>query len=322
MAKAKLNKEELRKMVEFNRKHENFLLMPNEVIEMLVKDEELTDGTAIAVAYSYIFLITWLYRYTKYGALSFDTINVKGIKTMLGLSPTNNTYDYIIKKGGILDRLKITETHNFNEAPITVWVDKEDNYGYPEFTYFKELEDDSKAYSLNGQTTKKKTIKEPLLATGMRKPLGEEEEEYNGTFFEGGKEFTHMIPFEAFLECITNPKLGCEAFYLYSFVQCRMGGGEVVSISQEGIMKNSGFKSTSLNKYMKELKAFGLIGGIPEDFCLERGTLHTDSSTYWTNDISQWKYTPDYNFKTRNVYHVTSHIDYVGTSVETIEKKA
>lgn len=317
--KKRLNKLELKRIVQYSNK-ENYLLVPNEVLEILVKDEKLNEKKAphLAFAYTYLYLITWLYRYAKYGVMGLEDITKSSIFKMMGISETSKEYDYIIKKGGVLDRLGLTATLSYTKAPIGWCTNKEERHGFPEFTYFYELEDISKQIILNGQTTKRRQIKEPLLATGFRNPFNEEgcEEDYNGTFYEEGKQYTHQVGFDVFMECMTNPKLGFVSFYLYAFIKTRMGARTEVNISLDGITKYSGILPTTRDKYLRELKGFCLIGSMPEDFCLERGEYHTESSMYWIKDISQWLSVPNYNFPKRKVYHVSTHVDYVESSME------
>lgn len=315
----RITKAELKYMVEYNEK-ENYLLIPNEVFKMLIKDDELNKKKAphIAFAYSYLFLITWLYRYAKYGVMSFQNITKPEIFKLLGVSRTSKEYDYIIKKGGILDRLNLTSTLSYTEAPIRWRTTEEDGHGFPEFSYFNELEGSTKQLMLNGQSTKRLQIKEPLLATSFRNPLNQEggEEEYNGTFYEEGKQYTHMVGFEVFIECMTNSNLGFTAFYLYAFIKARMGANSTVSISLEGITKYSGILPSTRDKYLKELKGFGLIGSTPENFCIERGQFQTEPSSYWIQGTSNWSSEPNYNFPKRKVYHVSTHVDYGKTNEE------
>ncbi|MEM5011890.1 hypothetical protein WKH57_14300 [Niallia taxi] len=313
MAKTRLTKSELKSIVQYDYKdRENYLLMPNEVIEILINNEELsrTKAPHVAFAYTYLYLITWLYRYAKYGEMTLKNSKKSSLFMIIGISETSKEYDYIIKKGGILDRLGLTSTVSYPQAPIKWYVNDEDGYGFPEFMHFNELSDESKQAILKGQTTRRNQIKEPLLATGLRKPLNNEEE-YNGTFYDGGKEYTHMVDFKVFIECMTNPKLGYVAFYLYSFLKARTGAESVVTISLEGISKYSGLLPTTRDKYLKELKGFSLIGSSPEDFCLGRGDYRTEPSMYWCNGAEKFRGEPNYNFAKRKVYHVSTHNDYV-----------
>src|SRR5690554_6347237 len=60
----------------------------------------------IPVIFTYWWLINYLWKYAKYGEIE---IGVTDIKKMLKLSPTTKSYDYIIKKGGLLDNKKWTK---------------------------------------------------------------------------------------------------------------------------------------------------------------------------------------------------------------------
>lgn len=315
----KLTKSKLKETMGYNKK-EHYLLMPNEVFEIMVKDVELNRKNAphIAFAYSYLFLITWLYRYAKYGMMASQDITKANLFRLLGVSSTSKEYDYIIKKAGVLDRLGLTATLSYTEAPIRWRTTEEDRHGYPEFFCFNELDESIKKIMLNGQTTKRLQIKEPLLATGFRNPLNESgcDEEYNGTFYEEGKQYTHLIDFEVFLECMSNKKLGYSAFYLYAFMKSRMGADSVVAISLDGITKYSGVLPSTRDKYLRELKGFGLIGCLPENYCIDRAQYHTEPNTYWMKETAEWLKEPNYNFPKRKVYHVSTHTDYERSNVE------
>lgn len=246
----KMTNSELKVMLDYDYKgRENYLLMPNEVIEKLVKDEEFYNVKAphVAVAYTYLFLITWLYRYGKYGKMELNDTTKKAIFKIMGIAETSKEYDYIIKKDGVLDRLGITETLSFTKAPMYWSADEDGNYSFPQFYLFEDMNDEYKEIWFKGTTTKRRQIKEPLLATGFRNPLNEEgcEEDYNGTFFDEGKQFTLMVGMDAFIKCMTTTDLGINAFYVLSFIRSRYGKNGEVSISLDTISDLSGIKSTT-----------------------------------------------------------------------------
>lgn len=322
MTKNIITKQELETVLQFNKKYENYLLMPNEVIEKLVKCKELEDSTAVAVAYAYTYLITYMYRYAKYGVMAFEETSVKGIKKMLGLSPTNNTYDYIIKKGGVLDQLGITKTLSMTQSPIAVWVDMEHDFEFPEFQLFADLEDETKEIILNGQTMKKRTFKYPVLALEEREPI--EGLACNGTIFGAGKDYTHMIPMEAFLKCMSNPELGATAFYLYAFIRARYGKNKSVQISLNGISDNSGIRPTTRDKYLKLLRQYGMIGVQVEDFVVGRDDynahIETESNTYWIFE-TDFNSVKEEALQTRKIVSVF-HLGDIEFSDEARAKKA
>lgn len=324
MAKTQLTKLEFIEMVVYDYKgRENYLLMPNEIIGMLVKDEKLIKVNAphVAVAYTYVFLITWLYRYAKYGKMELSDTTDKAIKKIMGISETSKEYNYIFKKGGVLDRLGLTATHSFNKAPINWYPVEEGDFSIIEFQLFEEMFEEIKQIWTGGETLKRRQVKEPLLATGFRNPFNEEgcEEDYNGTFFEGGKEYTHMVGMDAFIKCMTTGDLGINAFYMLSFIRSRYGANDGVSISLETISEESGIKPTTRDTALKMLKGYHMLICMPSNFCLERGDYKTEPSTYWVvEDSSDWSNTPNYNFITRKVYHVTTHPDFVESGAKEI----
>jgi hypothetical protein len=315
MAKTQLTKSELEGIVEYDYKgRENYLLMPNEVIEMLVKDEELnrTNAPHVAVAYTYVFLITWLYRYAKYGSVELENTTQKAILKIMSISETNKEYSYIFKKGGVLDRLGVTATHSFAKAPVRWFPDEVGDYGFPQFMFFEEWDDEIKNILTGGASLKRRQVKEPQLATGYRNPLNKEDEVdgYNGTFYDNGKEYTHMVGMAAFIKCVTTEDLGINAFYMLSFLRSRYGKNTHVSISLDTISAESGMKPSTRDKALKMLKAYHMLFCLPSNFCLERGEHKTESSTYsLVEDSREWNDKPIFNFPTRKVYHVTTHVD-------------
>lgn len=278
------NTRELRKILNYDDK-ENYLLMPNEVMEML-KDSELKDarGEHIVVAYSYLYLTTWMYRYSKYSDIDLLYTTTKGLKNILGVSPTSVSYNYIIKKNGLLDELGLTRTESFTEAPVQ-WEFNHDDKEFIDFTLFNELSDDLQKVMSGGQSVKRRQIKYPVLALENRTPS--DDFESNGTFFGGGKERTHRISFEAFMKCVTTEDLGVIGFYLYSFIRSRYGNGKNVQISIKGIVRESGLAETTVVKYLKLLREYELIGAKVEDYVVGRDLgsgIETESNTYWVYD--------------------------------------
>lgn len=71
--------------------------------------KHIENSKHLAFAYSYIYYITYLYRYCKHTASNVQ-ITQEAIKKTLGYSPKNKTVDYIIKKGGLLDTIQYTLT--------------------------------------------------------------------------------------------------------------------------------------------------------------------------------------------------------------------
>lgn len=89
--------EEIKKLVQFNEYngYESKLYMPNEIFADLKANIKNTPH--IAFAYSYIYLVTWMYRYTKH-IVGQEVISNSTIKEILGYSAVTRTINYLIKK--------------------------------------------------------------------------------------------------------------------------------------------------------------------------------------------------------------------------------
>lgn len=291
MAKTKRNVQQFKKILQYDER-ERYLLMPNEAVELISKSDKLKGkdhSEHISVAYSYLYLSTWLYRYAKYGSMDSDMTIVKEMKNIIGVSPTGTSFDYIFKKGGVLDELGLTQTKSFTEAPMT-WAIEEEDKEYVEFQLFNEMSKDLQDTYTRGKSVKRRQIKYPVLALEEREPI--EDFSCNGTFFEGGKEYTHQISFEAFMKCMATEELGAIGFYLYSFIRSRYGSGKRVRISLEGIVRESGLKSTTVTKYMKSLREFGLVGAQVEDYVVGRDQF----SNHKTEANQYWVYEKDFDY--------------------------
>ena len=270
----------MREVLEYDER-ENYLLMPNEVVSTLAKSDMFKGNKAqhVSVAYSYLYLNTWMYRYAKYSEVDLDITTVKGIKNLLGLSPTSVSYDYIFKKNGVLDELGLTKTVPFGQAPVQ-WELLDDEM--IEFQEFNELSEDLKQVIVGDVSTRRRQIKYPVLAMEERNPL--EDIEVNGTFYPAGKEFTHQIPFNAFMKCVTNEEIGTIGFYLYSFIRSRYGKNDSVQISLKTIARESGMSEKTVNTYMMALREYGLMGVEVEDYVVGREMaegLETKANRYW-----------------------------------------
>ncbi|WP_440971068.1 hypothetical protein ACSS6N_12030 [Peribacillus frigoritolerans] len=256
----------------------------------------------VGVAYTYIYFITWLYRYAKYSTMDLQDTDISGIKEMLGYASTNKELNYIIRRNGVLDRLGITKTLTFKEAPVQ-WYLNEYHKDIVEWNYFEDMNDSLKGIGEN-INIKRRQIKEPLFATSERVVY---ERVYNGTFFD--KEHTHQMPFEVFVECMTNPELGCTAFYIYGYLasRCGLNGGQI-QVSIETIGNKTGIRNTTRDKALDALKKFRLIGCIAENFVFERGEHQTDSNTYWVYTDANWFTSSAIDYTKRRVIHISQHL--------------
>lgn len=227
----------------------------------------------IPFIFTYWWLINYLWKYAKYGEF---VIRVPDIKEMLNISPTTKTYDYIFKKGGLLDNNEWTD--NVTNYPIAYKYD-----GHIEYNMIHDFihSDDFERELYYQQYGKNYLVKKPLLAY----------ERLDGEYLKEGtiwsKEDVFTLTFREFNECMSNVKLGILGFYLYSYIKWKykMYGSSMVGITYKEFEKCTGYKERKIRIVLHELRDVGLI--------------HIDSNTERRID----------GIKTWNDYGI---VDYVG----------
>ena len=262
---------EMKQLLQFN-EHESKIFMPNEIFSDLQKN--IDNPSHVAFAYSYIYFITWAYRYAKYGTV-FQIIDQKFIKKILGYNENYKKLDYLIKQNGILEQMGYIRTEK--DFPVAYSYDEIDGLQFQYVDDFKEYTEYIKALNV----PKNFKIKFPVKAFYRDK---ESEEDYyeDGTFFYVDK--THLVPFEAFIFCMTNEDLGCTGFYLYAFLRCmnQIYGGYRVSL--ETLEEKTAIKGRTLDKYLDSLKKYNMIHCKVEDFVVGLGKGEKMPNTYFTNE--------------------------------------
>jgi len=226
-------------VVNFN-EEEGGIYIPNEIFnDIQGKLSEISSH--VAFAYSYYYLITYLYRFTKY-RLGEGYFTQAKLKEFLGYSATNKKVDFIIKKGGVLDELGYTET--ITDYPID-WHSNDLNmivFKYVRSLKSEEMQDVNKS-EVNSRNFKAKKPVKAFMREGYE----------CGTFY--GVENTHYIPVYDFLQCMYDKELGINAFYLYGFLRMmydKFPRGYKVSAPE--LMDLTGLKRSTLFKYMRKLE--------------------------------------------------------------------
>jgi hypothetical protein len=186
---------EIQELLQYYEK-ESKVFMPNEIFIDL--KGAVYNSPHLAFAYSYTYLVTWLYRYAKH--MSKDGLIDNGkLKEILGYNAITKGLDYLTKKNGLLDQLGCTET--VKDFP-TLWTFED---GDLEFEMYSENKEMLTTWNLPG----KYSIKYPVKAFHRY-----DEDVLDGTFYEIAS--THCIPFEVFMFCMSNNLIGTIGFYLYS----------------------------------------------------------------------------------------------------------
>ncbi|MGG0667711.1 hypothetical protein ABE073_04195 [Lederbergia citrisecunda] len=268
--------EELSGLLKYYHKESN-LFMPNEIFNDL--KSHIKTKTHIAFAYSYIYFITWLYRYAKHVNLTV-TMDNKQIKEILGYKATNQTLDYLIKRRGLLDKNEYTETTR--DYPIN-W-DYSSSEDELSFMMFSSLNDNESQYIKTFD--KRFFLKKPITAFNRIVKEAEEEIEVEGTFFDVSN--THNIPFEVFLFCMSNEKIGVTGFYLYSYLKHKndlFEGGYDVSLTH--LAEETGISLRSLNTYLGYLRRYKLVDCIHnmEFYVIDMPKEDRKANTYITRDF-------------------------------------
>jgi hypothetical protein len=241
--------------------HQNKLYIHNEIFEEL-KVLHNKGSSHVAFTYTYYYLISWLYRFTKYGELNID---VKMIKEILGYNATNKKLDYLIKKGGLLDEIGLTET--ITNYPL-LWTFED---GDLEFTMLNDFDEDiRKLY----QKQKGKNYKIKVPVKGLTRN-GE-----NGTFYD--IYYTHEMTFDLFAACMESD-LGCSGFYLYGYLKYRCNKFGEYNSSIERLGEEIGMSKNTVDKYLGILCREGLISYKGNDCRLIDGEFNKKANTYTVN---------------------------------------
>lgn len=273
--------QEIKELLQYT-DEESKIYMPNEIFEDL--KGAIKNSPHLTFSYSYIYLVHWLYRYTKY-LNSKAIITNEHIKEILGYNAKTKGLDYLIKKNGLLDQLEYTMTTN--DIPLHWNLDKFEGLTFTKLqeTIEEEMKNNpllSKGEILETyQIPRKYNIKYPVKAFYRN--------EDEGTFIEISN--THCIPFEVFMYCMNNDGIGTTGFYLYSFIK-RMNdfylGGWDVSI--ENMEEETGIPEKTLLRYLDTLKKFNMIEAIhnQEYFCLAMNPKDRKANTYKVNEYQSF----------------------------------
>lgn len=264
--------------------------MPNEIFCDLQKN--IKKSPHIAFAYSYYYLISWLYRNTKY----YDCrIDVKTIKSILGYSPTTKTINGIIKNGGSLDKLGYTE-HSSN-YPLS-W--SFDEFGDPDFTKLNDLDDLDKN-EIRKKMGNRFTMKTPIKHF-HRDEVDIEYEMKTGVFYDVSN--THKIDFEVFIHCMSIKDLGVTAFYLYGYLKMK---NQIFSsgydVTMPDLCEETKLSYQSLVNYLDVMRKYRLIEVIHNQDYYAPGMEkeYRKANTYIANRFLDFVFSPSFYRKMRRV---------------------
>jgi hypothetical protein len=277
---------------------ESHLYIPNEIFNdfRVLHDK---GSSHVAFAYSYYYLISWLYRYCKYGHLNID---VKMIKGILRYNSTYKKLDYLIKKNGLLDEMGYTLSST--DFPYS-W---DFNDGDIEFHLLSGLDVDDRKRILD-QKGRNYKIKVPVKGL-WRNQESEQEGDYNGTYYDISR--THLVEFEIFTECMSKNELGCVAFYLYGYLKWKCGMYDGYDVSYKQMEKETGINYRTLERYLDEMKKNNMIICSSSNFVIGARNEDRKSNTYYVNDVGLFGMTP-MSMKKGKVITLDTHLKQSGT---------
>lgn len=298
---------------------EHHVFMPNEIFDELKgyrnDDGEYIEGfydekgnpvkgfkspSHVAYAYSYVYLAHYMYRYCKYYLPYIEGVGVKNIdeamiKQVLGASATSKTYDYITKKGGVLDKLGYLRKDKDKPTDFVYlkYYDpikkKEVNEG---ISYFVMESNYPEVYG----NQKNRKINYPVKAF-YRASWAEDEEYQNGTFWE--IENTHNIDFDIFMYCMSDAELGVVGFYLYSWMKYmndRFGGS--FDCSRKRFMLLTELSLDIIKAQLKYLEERNMITNDHKPFCVDKQDWQiTKANTYTINEYDSFVQYKDNHIK-------------------------
>lgn len=236
--------------------------MPNELFPQLLQmvvDKELKP-VHIGFTYSYIYLQTYMYRYSTYGTY---VPSVEEIKELFGFNANEQRVNYIIKKNGLLEQKDILTTTS--EFPIVSDME-DDDFGnrVPKITTIKEFYNEYDYETTDDWRdqmgiTRRATCKYPVFGFERYPEEGE-----NGVYCEEGTFFdisdTTLIDMDTFLFCMNTDDIGANGFYVYAYLLDKSNKFDNdFNATYKRISQETGIGLNSITNIMNALRLHNLI---------------------------------------------------------------
>jgi len=216
--------------------------MPNEIFADFNK-MQFKNYKHKCFAYCYYYISNYLYRNVVYGLGYASELSMK--RLALYMVSSYNSVSYIIRKDGLLDNSKYTETTT--DFPVSYTL----NDGILDFFGIKSLD--------RGviKSSNRLSVKIPLKSF-VREPHEGLDDYYTGTYYQFAN--THNVPYKIFARTISDSELGIVGFYILSYLKMmcdRFPQG--YQISNEDLSINVGCASRTIINYTKRLEMEGYI---------------------------------------------------------------
>jgi hypothetical protein len=210
--------------------------LPNELFEHVKENIDRSKRNAsehIAFAYTFVYLISYLYRNVRFGDFDFSEPELKKI---LGFSGNNKNLNYITKRNGILNKLGYIKKET--DIPLRYFPDEN---GYPVFEMYSEHE----IFDEIGYNPRNSKINYPIKAF-------------------------HRIPIHTFIYCLSNKEIGVVGLYIYSYLKHKNDiFKKGFSCPLEKLKVETGIKKTTLNNYLKTLEEHNMIDNDHQPYVLD-----------------------------------------------------
>ncbi|CAI6275049.1 hypothetical protein [Bacillus subtilis] len=249
-----MTSEEIKSLLQYSEMQSNHI-MPNEIFRDLQSEPSIKNVNHIAFCYSYYYLTSWLYRQAKYDE-SAELLTQDILRGILGVGKKTQAYDYLIKKNGVMEAIGYLET--VADYPYAVELSKDKPVAEPIFHMRSELEGMELAEYFKNQRNFK--VKFPVKGFHRSRDSYEDNHD-DGTFFDAFD--FHLIPFEVFVYCVSNSKIGYKGFYLYGYLRHMndIYGSQKgrYDVSVANLSKETKIPQTSLERLLNNLKSFNMI---------------------------------------------------------------
>jgi hypothetical protein len=203
---------------------------------------------------SYYYLSSFMYRNLVHSKIAeVSMFSPTNLKRLLSAGRISQTYDYIVKKKGMLEQLGWTVT----ERDYPIYFNIENGEIVDVVSLIQARND---GYILD-DLPKTFYIHKPLKAF-YRYENNDDQKYFDGHFFDYKE--TIKVLTEAFVSILSNKVLGFSGFYFYCYL--RYKSNQIffkkyrgMPISHEKIAKDIGLRPKTLQNFTRELKQMGLI---------------------------------------------------------------
>lgn len=221
---------------------DNFdIQIPNEIFEDF-KELDFAGWKHRGFAYTYLYLVTYIYRNALYGR--YDAVDYSQDAIISTIIKNRTQISYITKKDGLLENAGYVESTK--DYPIGFFVDND----ILQFTLHSDL--DKFISDRFNKVSKNFSLRKPVIA------FDRWGEDFTGTFYDYSN--THRIPIDTFIKILCEPNLGYCGVYMYGyFAMMNDKYPEGFKISNEELSSFFGCNIRTIIKYTKKLEELGFI---------------------------------------------------------------